>query len=49
VCEVADGAIVGSAVVRRIGEAMDAGQSPDGIAESVTRFVDELHKEVNPA
>lgn len=46
VCDVADGAIVGTAVVRRINEAIDAGCSPAAIAESVTRFVDELWKEV---
>ncbi|MBN1513982.1 MAG: tryptophan synthase subunit alpha [Phycisphaerae bacterium] len=49
VCDVADGAIVGTAVVRRISEAIDAGHSPDAIAESVTQFVDELWKEVAAA
>ncbi len=38
----ADGVIVGSAVVRRITEANDAGQPPERIVESVSAFVAEL-------
>lgn len=42
VCEVADGAIVGSAIVRRISEALDAGQDRDTLVDSVARFVEGL-------
>lgn len=42
VCQVADGAIVGSALVRRITEGIDAGQSSPQIASAVTAFVAEL-------
>ena len=42
VCQVADGAIVGSAIIRRITEAVDAGTPRAAIVETVARFVDEL-------
>ncbi|MCP4591709.1 MAG: tryptophan synthase subunit alpha [bacterium] len=42
VCTVADGAIVGSAIVRRITDALDAGQPRDAIVESVAQFVEGL-------
>ncbi len=42
VCRVADGAIVGSAIVRRINEAIDAGKADASIVDSVAGFVDEL-------
>lgn len=42
VCRIADGAIVGSAVVRRITEGLDAGLPPDRIADTVTACVAEL-------
>ncbi len=49
VCDVADGAIVGTALVRRIGEGMDAGDSSEVIVRNVTHFVAELWKEVSAA
>ncbi len=42
VCDVADGAIVGSAIVRRITEALDRDAPPDEIVDTVLAFVDEL-------
>lgn len=42
VCEFADGAIVGSAVVRRIADAVQEGLSRDALIETVTRFISEL-------
>lgn len=42
VCEVADAAIVGSAIVRRILEQIDAGAGRDAVVESVRAFADEL-------
>ncbi|UCG15383.1 MAG: tryptophan synthase subunit alpha [Phycisphaerales bacterium] len=49
VCKIADGAIVGSAVVRRITEGIDAGRSGDDIADAVTAFVADLLKGTVPA
>ena len=46
VCEVADGAIVGSAIVRRITEALDAGKPHDAIVELIVEFVNELARGV---
>jgi tryptophan synthase alpha chain len=42
VCEFADGAIVGSAIVRRIAEALRAGVSNEEIVGMVGRIVGEL-------
>ena len=42
VAALADGVIVGSAIVRRITEAIDAGRSHDQIVDSVSAFVGEL-------
>jgi len=42
VCQVADGAIVGSAVVRRITAAADAGEGPEAIVRRTTDLVREL-------
>ncbi len=42
VCKVADGAIVGSAVIRRIGEAIDQKCSDEQITEQVGEYVEEL-------
>jgi tryptophan synthase alpha chain len=42
VCAVADGAIVGSAIVRRITAAVDAGATAKGIVDQATDFVREL-------
>ena len=42
VCTEADGVIVGSAIIRRILEALDSGASQDALVESVGQFVDEL-------
>jgi tryptophan synthase alpha chain len=42
VCAVADGAIVGSAIVRRINDAVDAGRSASQIVRGVSDFVEEL-------
>jgi len=42
VCEVADGAIVGSAIIHRITDAMKAGKSNEDIAQAVGQFVAEL-------
>ncbi len=42
VCQVADGVIVGSAVIRRIGAAADEHQDSHQIAETVGEYVDEL-------
>lgn len=39
VCQVADGAIVGSAIVHRIAEALKTGKSPDRLVSEVTDFV----------
>lgn len=41
-CSFADGAIVGSAVVRRLTAAHEAGGSPEAIVESAARFVAQL-------
>lgn len=41
VCSVADGAIIGSALVRRMMEAEDQGQGPDGIVKTATTAVRE--------
>ncbi len=41
-CVVADGAIVGSAIVRRIADAVDAGQSMDDLVDTVGGFLSEL-------
>ncbi|MBL8878230.1 MAG: tryptophan synthase subunit alpha [Phycisphaerales bacterium] len=42
VCEFADGAIVGSAIVRRVLAAADAGRGPAEIARDIATFVAEL-------
>ncbi|MGC9454300.1 MAG: tryptophan synthase subunit alpha [Phycisphaerae bacterium] len=42
VCEVADGAIVGSAIVHRIADAMDQGASREDIVRRAGEFVSEL-------
>lgn len=42
VCSFADGAIVGSAIVRRIGEGVDAGLTGDALVERTADFVAEL-------
>ena len=42
VCDVADGAIVGSAIIHRITDAMKAGKSNPDIAKTVGQFVAEL-------
>ncbi|MBN1942648.1 MAG: tryptophan synthase subunit alpha [Phycisphaerae bacterium] len=42
VCEVADGAIVGSAIIHRITDAMKAGKSNEDTAKAVSQFVSEL-------
>jgi tryptophan synthase alpha chain len=42
VCRVADGAIVGSAIVRRMNDAVDRGGSSGHIAVEICRFIDEL-------
>jgi len=42
VCEVADGAIVGSAIVRRIADAVKAGESSDSIVDQVAKFMHKL-------
>lgn len=42
VCAFADGAIVGSAVVRRIADAIKVGLSSDALVDSVGQFFDEL-------
>ena len=42
VCAVADGAIVGSAIVRRMNESVDRGDSPPAIARVVAGFIREL-------
>lgn len=47
VCEVADGAIVGSAIVHRITDALQAGESDSRIAPAVGAFVAELLAPVN--
>ena len=49
VCAVADGAIVGSAIVRRVTAALDAGETPDAIVETVAHFVADLAAGVGPA
>jgi len=38
----ADGVIVGSAIVRRITQAVDAGQTPDHIVDAIVPFVEQL-------
>jgi tryptophan synthase alpha chain len=42
VCAVADGVIVGSAIIRRISEGLDAGRPAAAIVDEVSAFVDEL-------
>jgi len=42
VCTLADGAIVGSAIVRRMNEAVERGESAAALADSVVRFIREL-------
>jgi tryptophan synthase alpha chain len=42
VCQVADGAIVGSAIVHRINDAVDRGDAPAAIVEQAAAFIDEL-------
>lgn len=42
VCAVADGAIVGSAIIRRITDAIEKGQDSTAIVESVSQFIAEL-------
>jgi tryptophan synthase alpha chain len=42
VCCVADGAIVGSALIRRIAQSTDAGKRPEAVASDVERFLVEL-------
>ncbi len=43
VARIADGVVVGSAIVERIAQALDAqGRAPDGLADTVARFVGEL-------
>ena len=42
VCTVADGAIVGSAIVRRMNAAVERGESSAEIARLITEFIDEL-------
>jgi tryptophan synthase alpha chain len=42
VCSVADGAIVGSAIVRRMNAGVDAGQSGEQLAGEVVGFIDSL-------
>jgi tryptophan synthase alpha chain len=47
VCTVADGAIIGSALVRRIMQAQDAGATPDAIVQTATDAVREWMTGVN--
>ena len=42
VCALADGAIIGSAIVRRITEALEAGEPHSTIVARIERFVEEL-------
>jgi tryptophan synthase alpha chain len=42
VCQAADGVIVGSAIVRRISESLDAGKATATLVEEVSSFVDDL-------
>ncbi len=42
VCEEADGAIVGSAIIRRMTESVVAGQTSDELVDSIGQYVDEL-------
>lgn len=42
VCSIADGAIVGSAIVRRINAAVDAGQASEAMANELVEFIDSL-------
>jgi tryptophan synthase alpha chain len=49
VCRAADGAIVGSAIVRRITQGVDAGLERDAIVQSVAAFVGELLEGLKPA
>jgi tryptophan synthase alpha chain len=42
VCRMADGAIVGTAVVRRVTEALDAGEGRERIVSGVSAFVEQL-------
>lgn len=48
VCAVADGAIVGSAIVRRLTTAVDAGAAPALLVQHVTDFVRELARGCEP-
>ena len=47
VCSVADGAIVGSAIIRRITEAEKSGETADQIIETVSEYVSELMTGLN--
>lgn len=47
VCEIADGAIVGSAIVRRINAAVDAGKNQDALAAEVSDFINQLARAVS--
>ena len=49
VCRVADGAIVGSALIRRIAEGVSAGAGPAAIIESVSTFLLSLMEAAEPA
>ena len=42
VCDVADGAIVGSAIVRHIADALQNGHGPDKIVDAVSQFISDL-------
>lgn len=42
VCDVADGAIVGSAIVRRVTDSVQRGDSPSRVVESTAAFIGEL-------
>jgi len=41
-CDAGDGAIVGSAIIHRINDGVEAGDAPDAIIESVAEFVSQL-------
>ena len=42
VCSVADGAIVGSAIVRHMNAGVDQGLGPEALADNVAQFIQEL-------
>ncbi len=48
VCTFADGAIVGSAVVRRIDDALRKGASPDALIETASEFLSQLMEGARP-